>query len=334
MKNQLIFALGLLGFGLLTGCGSVQNAVVIQDDLYDTPVQASVPVKKKTKTNYLDFNDDSILIEEEDGLAELQVEPNYLNSRSVYANSYQSGYQAGLTQGIFSSNPWNSWYSNPYISYGTSFGARWYSPLTSWTMMDPYMLGMGAGLSYGMFGYSMSPFGMSSFGMSPYGYSSMMYGANPFYYDPFYRMGSMYNPYGFYGITNVYNYYGGLNSSYTTTNPYKSDPMPTIIRGPREERMSNRYGGENYTNTPRGNSNSYNVDGTNQPRVNSSNAPAYTAPTAAPSRRNSNYEYQSVPQQRNDSYSQPSYNYGNSSSGSSFGGSSSGGGGGATRGPR
>ena len=334
MKNQLIFALGLLGFGLLTGCGSVQNAVVIQDDLYDTPVQASVPVKKKTKTNYLDFNDDSILIEEEDGLAELQVEPNYLNSRSVYANSYQSAYQAGLTQGIFSSNPWNSWYSNPYISYGTSFGARWYSPLTSWTMMDPYMLGMGAGLSYGMFGYSMSPFGMNSFGMSPYGYSSMMYGANPFYYDPFYRMGSMYNPYGFYGITNVYNYYGGLNSSYTTTNPYKSDPMPTIIRGPREERMSNRYGGENYTNTPRGNSNSYNVDGTNQPRVNSSNAPAYTAPTAAPSRRNSNYEYQSVPQQRNDSYSQPSYNYGNSSSGSSFGGSSSGGGGGATRGPR
>ena len=85
MKNQLIFALGLLGVGLLTGCGTVQNAVVIQDDLYDAPVQASVPVKKKTKTNYLDFNDDSILIEEEEGLAELNPEPNYLNSRSVYA---------------------------------------------------------------------------------------------------------------------------------------------------------------------------------------------------------------------------------------------------------
>jgi len=333
MKNQLIFALALLAFGFLAGCGSVQNAVVIQDDLYDAPAQASMPVKKKTKTNYLDFNDDSVLIEEEDGLAESSLEPNYLNSRSVYANSYQNGFNTGMNQGIFSSNPW---YSNPYISYGTSFGARWNSPLTSWSMMDPYMMGLGAGFSYGMYGYSMSPFGMSSFGLSPFGYGSMMYGANPYYYDPFYRMGSMYNPYGFYGITNIYNYYGGLNSSYSTTSPYKSDPtLPSSIRGPREERMSNRYGGDNYNNTPRGNSNSYNVNGTNQPRVNSYNAPAYTAPEAAPTRRNSNYEYQSVPQQRNDSYTPPSSNYGNSSGGGSFGGgSSSGGGGGASRGPR
>ncbi len=287
MKNQLIFALGLLAFGLVTACGSIQNAVVIQDDLYDAPAQAIVPVKKKMKTNYLDFNDNSTLIEEEEGLAESSLEPNYLNSRSVYANSYQNGFNTGMNQGIFSSNPW---YSNPYISYGTSFGARWNSPLTSWSMMDPYMMGMG----------------------------------------------SMYNPYGFYGITNVYNYYGGLNSSYSTTSPYKSDPtLPSSIRGPREERMSNRYGGDNYNNTPRGNSNSYNVDGTNQPRVNSYNAPAYTAPEAAPTRRNSNYEYQSVPQQRNDSYTPPSSNYGNSSGGGSFGGgSSSGGGGGASRGPR
>lgn len=328
MKNQLIFALGLLSIGILTGCGSVQNAVMIQDDLYDAPAQASAPVKKKTKANYLDFTDDSILIEEEDGLANLNPEPNYLNSRSVYANSYENGYQAGLTQGIFSANPWNSWYSNPYISFGTGFGSRWFSPLTSWSMMDPFAMGMGAGLSYGMYGYSMSPFGMS-----PFGLNSMLYGANPFYYDPFYRMGSMYNPYGFYGITNVYNYYGGLNSNYSTTNPYKSDPLPNVIRGPREERMSNRFGGENYNNTPRGNSNSYNVDGTNQPRLNSNNAPSYSAPAAAPSRRNSNYEYQSVPQPRNESYTQPSYNSGNSSSGS-YGGSSSGGGGGATRGPR
>ena len=80
MKNQLIFALALLAFGFLAGCGSVQNAVVIQDDLYDAPAQASMPVKKKTKTNYLDFNDDSVLIEEEDGLAESSLEPNYLNS--------------------------------------------------------------------------------------------------------------------------------------------------------------------------------------------------------------------------------------------------------------
>ena len=61
MKNQLIFALGLLSIGILTGCGSVQNAVVIQDDLYDAPAQASVPQKKKTKANYLDFSDELTL---------------------------------------------------------------------------------------------------------------------------------------------------------------------------------------------------------------------------------------------------------------------------------
>jgi uncharacterized membrane protein YgcG len=60
----------------------------------------------------------------------------------------------------------------------------------------------------------------------------------------------------------------------------------------------------------------------------------------APTRRNSNYEYQAAPQNstvpqyqnRTESYSAPSTNYGNSSGGSFGGGSSSGGG--SSRGPR
>jgi hypothetical protein len=97
-----------------------------------------------------------------------------------------------------------------------------------------------------------------------------------------------------------------------------------------------RNSGGNYSNSPRGSSNSYNVQGNNLPRVNtqpsgqssgSSSQPAYVAP-----RRNSNYEYRSAPVdggQRTNSYSTPSY-----SSPSSSGGSGGGGGGGSSRGPR
>jgi hypothetical protein len=103
--------------------------------------------------------------------------------------------------------------------------------------------------------------------------------------------------------------------------------------------MSNRYGGENYNNAPRGNSNSFNQNGTNQQRVNSRATEVGGEAVVAPSRRNTNYEYRvapqnnSVPQYQNrtESYSAPSTNYGGSSGGSSSGSS---GGGSSTRGPR
>jgi hypothetical protein len=156
--------------------------------------------------------------------------------------------------------------------------------------------------------------------------------------NPFNSMyGGMYG-FGMFGSTNIYNYYGPLNSSYASynSNNYNAvDPVQSIRRGVREDGMSNRYGGENYNNAPRGNSNSYNQNGTNQQRVNSRATEVGGEAVVAPSRRNTNYEYRAAPQNnsvpqyqnRTESYSAPSTNYGGSSGGSSGGGSS-------TRGPR
>jgi len=350
MKNHSILFLLLVGLFLIQACTVIQNnssdvtsqTKLVTDDLYDNPVQAAAVPKKKKKSDYLDFQDDATLIEEENGLA-TSPEPNYLNSRAVYANQYDQGYANGFSSGLMNANPWNSWYTNPYISFGTGFGSRWASPLASWRLSDPYY-----------FGSMSSMYGPMMYSSFAYQSSFMM---NPYYYDPFYRMSAFSNPFnsmyggmygsmngfGMYGSTNIYNYYGGLNSSYSSynSNNYNVvDPVQVNRRGAREDGMSNRYGGENYNNAPRGNSNSYNSNGTNQQRVNSSATQVGGEAVVAPTRRNSNYEYQAAPQNntvpqyqnRTESYSAPSTNYGNSSGGS-FGGGSSGGGG-SSRGPR
>jgi hypothetical protein len=350
MKNHSILFLLLVGLFLIQACTVIQNnssdvtsqTKLVTDDLYDNPVQAAAVPKKKKKSDYLDFQDDATLIEEENGLA-TSPEPNYLNSRAVYANQYDQGYANGFSSGLMNANPWNSWYTNPYISFGTGFGSRWASPLASWRLSDPYY-----------FGSMSSMYGPMMYSSFAYQSSFMM---NPYYYDPFYRMSAFSNPFnsmyggmygsmngfGMYGSTNIYNYYGGLNSSYSSynSNNYNVvDPVQVNRRGAREDGMSNRYGGENYNNAPRGNSNSYNSNGTNQQRVNSSATQVGGEAVVAPTRRNSNYEYQAAPQNstvpqyqnRTESYSAPSTNYGNSSGGSFGGGSSSGGG--SSRGPR
>jgi hypothetical protein len=350
MKNHSILFLLLVGLFLIQACTVIQNnssdvtsqTKLVTDDLYDNPVQAAAVLKKKKKSDYLDFQDDATLIEEENGLA-TSPEPNYLNSRAVYANQYDQGYANGFSSGLMNANPWNSWYTNPYISFGTGFGSRWASPLASWRLSDPYY-----------FGSMSSMYGPMMYSSFAYQSSFMM---NPYYYDPFYRMSAFSNPFnsmyggmygsmngfGMYGSTNIYNYYGGLNSSYSSynSNNYNVvDPVQVNRRGAREDGMSNRYGGENYNNAPRGNSNSYNSNGTNQQRVNSNATQVGGEAVVAPTRRNSNYEYQAAPQNntvpqyqnRTESFSAPSTNYGNSSGGSFGGGSSSGGG--SSRGPR
>jgi len=345
MKNHSILFLLLVGLFLIQACTVIQNnssdvtsqLKLVTDDLYDNPVQTAVIPKKKKKSDFLDFQDDATLIEEENGLSDA-AEPNYLNSRAVYANQYDQGYANGFSSGLMNSNPWNNWYTNPFISFGTGFGSRWASPLASWRLSDPYY--------YGSMSSMYGPMMYSSFA---YQSSFMM---NPYYYDPFYRMSAFSNPFnsmygsmygfGMYGSSNIYNYYGGLNSSnssYNSNNYNVVDPVQVSRRGAREDGMSNRYGGENYNNAPRGNSNSYNPNGTNQQRVNSSASEVGGEAVVAPSRRNTNYEYRAAPennsmpqyQNRSESYSAPSTNYGSSSSGSS-GGSS--GGGSSTRGPR
>jgi hypothetical protein len=346
MKNHLMLFLLLVGLFFIQACTVVQNnssdvssqSKWVTDDLYDNPVKSTVVTKKKKKSDYLDFEDDATLIEEEDGLAAASVEPNYLNSRAVYANQYEQGFANGFSTGFMNANPWNSWYANPFISFGTGFGSRWASPLASWRLSDPFYYGSMSSM-YGPMMYSGFAY-QSSFMM------------NPYFYDPFYRMSAFSNPFnsmyggmygfGMFGSTNIYNYYGALNSSYASynSNNYNGvDPVQSSRRGAREDGMSNRYGGENYNNAPRGNSNSYNSNGSNQQRVNSSATQVGGEAVTAPSRRNSNYEYRAAPQNnsapqyqnRSETYSAPTTNYGNSSGGS-FGGSS--GGGGSTRGPR
>ena len=306
MKKSLIVSVVLASFSLLSACSLSQQSttLVVQDDLYDSyqrPMSETVSAKKKT--NYLNFEDDAQIIKEDEDVV-IQEPRNYINSRSIYSQGFDQGFQ----NGFFTSNPWNNWYSNPYMGFGGGFGNRWISPISSfglfstYSMMDPFYM-------------SMNPYFRYGFGMSNY------------FYDPF--MGYMGN-----NVFNNFNYYNGLNSTYAgnQTSPDPYTPRPN--RGPRDGGSTNRSGGENYSNSPRGGNNTYNPQYSNQPRVNSS-AGQQAAPANVAPRRNSNYESRPAPQQNNfgQSYSSPSNN---SSGGSYSGGGSSGGssGGGSSRGPR
>jgi hypothetical protein len=309
MKNIGIASVLFAVIMLLNAC-VVSQTTFVSDDLYDSYQKPAAVVAKQKKATYLNFEEDAQVIQEEEGtVIQEEEDVNYLNSRAIY----QQGYHSGFNQGLFTSNPWNNWYSNPYITFGLGFSNRWYSPLQSWRLMDPFYSGFPMGANFGYFG-GMGFSGFNSFGFSsPYGY-----------YDPFY---GYVGPGMLLGYGPAYNYYYGFGQNYYGGNNYQSnlgnsqEPAPRYIRGPRDGGSSNRYGGENYSNSPRGGNNTYNSQGTNQQRVNSqsgnSNAPIQAAP-----RRNSNVEYRPIaPQQnygqnRTESYSSPSSNY----SSGSFGG--------------
>ena len=322
MKNIGIASVLIAMIALLNAC-SVSQTSFVSDDLYDSYQRPAAVVAKQKKASYLNFEDDAQIIQEEEAtVIQEDADVNYLNSRAVY----QQGYNSGFNQGLFTANPWNNWYSNPYITFGLGYSNRWYSPLQAWRLNDPFYSGFSLGTNFGYYGgmgYGFNSFGFSS----PYGY-----------YDPFY---GYVGPGMMFGYGPAYNYYYGFGQNYYGGNTYQSnvgnaqEPAPRYIRGPRDGGSSNRYGGENYSNSPRGGYNTYNPQGTNQPRVNS-NAGYNNSPVQAAPRRNSNYEFQpSAPQQnygqnRTESYSSPSSNY--SGGGYSGGGGSSNGG--SSRGPR
>jgi hypothetical protein len=323
MKNIGITSVLFVIAGLLNAC-SVSQTAFVSDDLYDSYQRPAAAVAKQKKASYLNFEDDAqVILEEEGTVIQEEADVNYLNSRAVY----QQGYNSGFNQGLFTSNPWNNWYSNPYITFGIGYSNRWYSPLQAWRLNDPFYSGFAMGSNFGYYG------GMGYSGFNSYGFSSP-YG----YYDPFY---GYVGPGMMFGYGPAYNYYHGFGQNYYGGNNYQSnvgntqEPAPRYIRGPRDGGATNRYGGENYSNTPRGGNNTYNSQGTNQPRVNSTPNYSNNAPVQAAPRRNSNYEYQAAPQQnygqnRTETYSAPSSNYSGGSS-NSGGGSSSGG---SSRGPR
>lgn len=325
MKNLRIASVLLALAALLNAC-SVSQTAFVADDLYDSYQRPVVASAKQKKSAYLNFEDDAQIIQEEEGaIIQEEEEVNYLNSRVVY----QQGFNQGFNQGLFTANPWNNWYSNPYISFGLGFGNRWNSPLQAWRLNDPFYPGFGLGSNFGFFGFNSFAWG------NPMGFGS------PFgFYDPFY---GFVGPGMMFGRGPVFNYYYGFGQNYFGGNNFRAnvvtnnEPAPRYIRGPRESSSSNRYGGENYTNAPRGGSNTYNSQSTNQPRVNSSQTYS-NYPTQAAPRRNSNYEFQpstrqNYGQNRTESYSSPSSNYsGGGYSGGGYSGGSSGGG--ASRGPR
>ena len=319
MKNHFFAFLLLLGFGILQSCVNVTSNSYVSDDLYDE-ANRSVQIAKANAAKaakdkkYLDFQDldesEAEIIEEEEGLAQQSF------SR-VNPNLYQSAYQQGLSDGLFNS---------PYMGYGYRF-----TPFNYWNPSfsffgNPYRtFGMGLGVSV------LNPFGFYHPFNDPF---------NPFF-DPYF--GSFYSPfYSPFGINNYYrnfnNFGGGGFNPWFGGQSMTNDTRERRNYGPREDRSTNRNSGGNYSNSPRGSSNSYNVQGNNLPRVNTqpsgqssgtSSQPAYVAP-----RRNSNYEYKSAPVdggQRTNSYSAPSYSSPSSSGGSGGGG---GGGGGSSRGPR
>lgn len=355
MKSTFKLTLTLFLLLILEGCITVQVtpdsslANKVSDDLYDSPVRSSSMNRKPKKEEYVNLDDESTIIEEEEGLAQ---QSTFLNSRSVYQNNYNQGFNDGFSRGVFTSSPWNNWYSNPFLSFGLTFGNRWTSPLNSY--YDPYYGGFSS--PYSSFGYAG---GFNSFGL---GYMS-------YFYDPFlvnrmvyssywgyggFGFGGMYNPYnyysalgaGYYSNYNAYNY--GYNQGYNNgSGNSQVEPVQRRNVGPREDRASNRYNENNYNNSPRQSSNQYNSQGTNQSRTSNNynstvtNQPRNTSNSnesyAAPARRNSNVEY-SRPvdnsrsnQQSNFNYTPSTPSYGGSSGGSSSGGSS---GGGSSRGPR
>jgi hypothetical protein len=331
MKNIGIASVLIAMIAGLNAC-SVSQSSFVSDDLYDSYQKPATVVAKQKKASYLNFEDDAQVIQEEEAtVIQEEEDVNYLNSRALY----QKGYNKGFNQGLFTSNPWNNWYSNPYINFGMGFSNRWYSPLQAWRLNDPFYSGFAMGTNFGFYG-GMGYSAYNSFGFSsPYGY-----------YDPFY---GYVGPGMMFGYGPAYNYYHGFGQNYYGGNFYQSnvgnsqqEPAPRYNRGPRDGGASNRYGGENYSNTPRGGNNTYNTQGTNQPRVNSSSVGNSNAPVQAAPRRNSNVEYRpAAPQQnygqnRTESYSSPSSNYSGSSYNSGGGSSTSGGGsnGGSSRGPR
>jgi hypothetical protein len=324
MKNVGIASVLFSIIILLNAC-SVSQTAFVSDDLYDSYQKPVATASKKKQASYLNFEDDAQIIQEDDAAYIQEAdEVNFLNSRVVY----QQGFNSGFNQGMFTANPWNNWYSNPYINFGFGFSNRWFSPLQAWRLNDPFYSGFPMGANFGYFG-RMGFGGFNSFGFSsPYGFFDPFYG----YVGPgmLFGNGPAYNYYQGFGQ----NFYGGNNFQSNVTAP--RDPAPRYNRGPRDGGSTNRYSGENYSNTPRGGTNVYNSQGTNQPRVNS-NSNTYRAPSQAAPRRNSNVEFRpSAPQQnygqnRTESYSAPSSNYSGGSFNGGGGGSSSGG---SSRGPR
>jgi hypothetical protein len=301
--------------------GSQQSLVA--DDLYDSFQKPASAYTPKKSSHYLNPEEDATLIQEEEGAMIREDETNFLNSRSVYANSYADGFNSGFQSGMFSANPWNNWYNNPFISFGMGgfYGSRIIAPINAWGMYDPFL----------------NPFAFNRFSgfYDPYfGFNGFR---NPYAFNGFGMGGFGMGGFGMVGFGNVGSF-GGING-YGNTNYYSTpssinttrEPAMRPNRGPREERSTNRYGDGNMNNSPRGGNNSYNTQSTNQPRVTSgqsSNAPVQAAP-----RRNSNFEYRSAQPQTN--YSQPQQNYSAPSSNYNSGGSYSGGsGGGSSRGPR
>lgn len=319
MKNHFFAFLLLLGFGILQSCVNVTSNSYVSDDLYDeanrsvqiAKVQAAKAAKDK---KYLDFQDldesEAEIIEEEEGLAQQSF-------TRVNPNLYQSAYQQGFSDGLFNS---------PYMGYGYRF-----TPFNYWNPSFSFFRGSFRTVGLGL--------GVSVF--NPYGfYHPFNDPFNPFFdpfYSPFYS--TFYNPFGVNNFYRNFNYFGpgGFNNVFMGQS-MTNDTRERRNYGPREDRSTNRNTGGNYSNSPRGSSNSYNVQGSNLPRVNtqqsgqssgSSSQPAYVAP-----RRNSNYEYRAAPVdggQRTNSYSSPSYS--SPSSSGSYGGGG-GGGGGSSRGPR
>ncbi|RXK47115.1 hypothetical protein [Aquirufa rosea] len=340
MKNQLI-VLSLVGIAaFFQACVTIQvspsselaKRQFASDDLYDTP-QRAVASTKKVRSDYLNFDDNTVVIEEEEGIAQ---QSTYLNSRSVYnynnsvnPNTYNRAYSNGYVDGFSSASTWNNWYVNPFITFGYGFGSRWYSPLSSYNlMMNPF---------YSAYGMMYDPFYYgSSFGFgSVYGFNSYRY------YDPFYNPWSFYNPYRNFGgvVYNNYNYYNSLGSNGYNYNNTTVDPPRKVYYGPRETGTSNRAAyGDSFSNTPRSGNNYYNNQGSNQPS-NYSNRSVGTQSyerSAAP-RRNSNVEYRYAEpssSRQYESFSRPSYNSGGGGGSYGGGGSSGGGGGGSSRGPR
>jgi hypothetical protein len=327
MKNYLNAFVVLASLLIFSACSLTQTGnqqALVVDDLYDSFQRPASAYAPKKSSHYINPADDATLIEEEEGvfIRQDEEETNFLNSRSVYANSYADGFNSGFRSGIFSANPWNNWYSNPFVSFGVGgfYGSRIISPINAWGMYDPFF--------------------------NPYGFNSL--GG---FYDPFFGYNSFRNPYAFnrYGMggfgmggfgmggfgypnNQFFNVYGGNNyfGPYVG-NVTRNEPVIRPNRGPREARSTNQYRDGNMNNSPRSGNNSYNSQATNQQRVygnQSSNAPVQAAP-----RRNTNFEYRSAQPQTNygssqQNYSAPSSNY------SSGGSNSGGGGGGSSRGPR
>jgi hypothetical protein len=355
MKSTFRLFFLLVAVSFLEGCITIQvspdasSAKAVQDDLYDSSIRTSSINKKPKKNEYIDLDDESTFVKEEE---ELTSSSTFLNSRSVYQNNYNQGFSDGFRNGAFTSSPWNNWYSNPFLSYGMNFGNRWRSPLYSF--YDPFYNGLVSPFSnFGFFG------GMNSFN---FGYMNS-------FYDPFMSNRMVYSSFGGFGIggfggmmINPYNYYNAFgagyysnynayNNGYYQTNQNGAVTERTMRRnvGAREDRNSNQYNDNNYNNSPRQSSNQYNSQGTNQSRQNSNynstpnlNQPKTTTNQSesesysAPVRRNTRSEY-TRPVEPQRSTPQTNYNYSppsNSSGGGSIGGNSGGGGGGSSRGPR